>query len=64
MKRRRSRALGEPTKKDFQAIAQILCEHDASEAMVGAFSRHFHAQNPRFDAGRFNAAVANCKRRH
>jgi hypothetical protein len=60
--RRKRRGLGEPTKKDFVAMADILCRHRASSGLVSDMASHFKAQNPRFDAGRFVAATKSCKR--
>lgn len=64
-RRRRSRGLGglgEPTKKDFIAIADLLCNHRASSELVHGFANHFARQNPRFDVSRFVAATKSCRR--
>lgn len=53
--------LGDLTKKDFVGIAGILCKHDASPALTKAFAGYFKEENPRFDEGRFVAAVKSCK---
>jgi hypothetical protein len=56
------RGLGEPTKKDFIAIADLLCNHRASSELVHGFANHFARQNARFDASRFVAATKSCRR--
>lgn len=63
MKRRRSRArtLGEVTKKDFIAIANVLCRTGADAPVVRGLASYFRSENPRFDEGRF-AAAASCKK--
>lgn len=60
--RRGLRGLGEPTKKDFQAMASILCQHRASSGLIGDIAGYFARQNSRFDAGRFVAATKTCRR--
>lgn len=55
--RRGLRGLGEVTKKDFQALADILCRNKAPSALVADITRYFSTQNPRFDATRFTAAT-------
>ncbi len=47
------------TKKDFQAIATILCAHLASDGMVDAFAR---GENPNFRADLFKKA-ASCRKK-
>jgi hypothetical protein len=60
-RRRRSQAmLGVPTKKDFQAVAGILCRHGASAALARDFADYFRGQNPRFDGDRFVTATQRC----
>lgn len=59
MKRRRTQ-LGEPTKKDFESMAKILCRHGASEALTRDIANHFGVQNPRFQSERFVAATKRC----
>jgi hypothetical protein len=62
-KRKRSRlALGEPTKKDFIALADLLCNHHASSELVHGVANYFARQNPRFDVNRFVAATKSCRR--
>ncbi len=55
------RGLGEVTKKDFRAFADILCRHNASPGLVSDLTRYFSTQNPRFDASRFTAATRTCR---
>jgi hypothetical protein len=51
-----------PTKKEFQAIAEILrwyqdkIDADTFSAMLGDFATQFRKQNPSFDESRFFAA--------
>lgn len=52
--------LGEPTKKDFIAMAGIFCRHGASADLVGAVADHFARENSRFDRTRFVAATRKC----
>lgn len=61
-RRRKSRGamLGIPTKKDFQAVAGILCRHGASAAMARDFVAYFQDQNPRFQGDRFITATQRC----
>ncbi len=60
-KRRRTKVaeLGQ-TRKDFVAVANILCHHDASAGLREAFADHFQERNPRFDKGRFLSATRKC----
>lgn len=60
-RRRRSRArtLGEVTKKDFIAIADVLCRTNADVPIVRGLASYFKRENQRFHEGRFVAA-ANC----
>lgn len=63
-KRRRSRGLaglGEVTKKDFVAIANLLCVHKAPAQLVDDFATYFKTQNQRFDIPRFVAATKSCR---
>ena len=67
--RRRRRAfgcgtmLGEPTKKDFEAMANILCRHNAPADFTNDIARYFGGQNPRFNEDRFVAAARTICRR-
>jgi hypothetical protein len=48
------------TKKDYIAIAEIIAHIEAKEVrnhIANLFSDHFQRDNPRFDRGRFVAAV-------
>lgn len=56
--RRRRKTLGEPTKQDFVAIAQILCRNRVGQRVVEDMSDYFAAKNPRFARGRFEEAAA------
>lgn len=58
----RSRGLGEVTKKDFVALAYLLCSHKASTPLVEDMATYFKQQNQRFDIGRFVAATKSCRR--
>jgi len=51
------------TRKHFQEIADVLCNVGASKRIVDGFSGYFKHQNPRFNATRFEDAVARCKRK-
>lgn len=62
-KRRKQRGLGEPTKKDFVALADLLCNHRVSSELVHGVANYFARQNPRFDTSRFVSAANSCKRR-
>ncbi|CAB4175074.1 hypothetical protein UFOVP965_109 [uncultured Caudovirales phage] len=46
------------TRKHFQAIAFILRSGGASTLLVNLFCAYFLAENPRFDAAKFRAAVS------
>ena len=63
--RRRGRGkaglLGEVTKKDFVAIAQILCTERASPSLKSRLAGYFKSQNARFDSERFMRATRNCR---
>jgi hypothetical protein len=61
-RRRRRNSLGEPTKKDFQAMADVLCRHGASDSLVGDIAHYFGSQNPRFRSDLFIRATKACKR--
>lgn len=58
--RRHSTMLGEPTKKDFEAMASILCRRNADPELVHDIANYFGRQNPRFSADRFVAATRKC----
>lgn len=62
-KTRRSglRGLAEVTKKDFVAIASILCRHGVTSDVAGDFAAYFRSQNPRFDERRFVEATRKCR---
>lgn len=60
-KRKMSANLGEVTKKDFVAIANILCGSGAPEGTVEALGNYFASANPRFDRARFERA-SRCDR--
>lgn len=62
-RKRKSRTLGAPTKQDFVALADLLCNHRASSELIHGVANHFARQNPRFDAARFAAAASACRRR-
>lgn len=49
-----------PSRKDFKAVADILCKHGASEGLAQALAFYFRAQNPRFNWSRFLAATKRC----
>ena len=53
--------LGEVTKKDFVAIAQILCEEKAATPLKERLAGYFKSQNSRFDTGRFMRATESCR---
>jgi len=53
--------LAEVTKRDFVAIAEILCETRASKETKGRLAEYFGSQNPRFDRERFLRATNNCR---
>jgi hypothetical protein len=63
--RRRARMttgkLGEVTKRDFVAIAEILCEERAPKPLKERLAGYFKTQNPRFDSGRFMRATESCR---
>jgi hypothetical protein len=62
-KRKRSGALGTPTKQDFEQLATILCVHQVKHDVVANIATWFGARNPRFDRQRFiEAARTSCKR--
>lgn len=60
-RRRRRTNLGEVTKSDFIAIANILSSECAPPSITRRIADYFGNQNPRFARGRFLAA-ASCKR--
>ena len=53
--------LAEVTKRDFVAIAQILCEERASTNLKERLAGYFRSQNPRFDTARFMRATNACR---
>jgi hypothetical protein len=57
-----AKELGEVTKRDFVAIAEILCETDASRETNDGLAAYFRSQNPRFDRERFLRATEACRR--
>jgi hypothetical protein len=63
--RRRTRptacSLGEVSKKDFVAIAGILCEEKAATSLKERLAGYFKSQNSRFDTGRFMRATESCR---
>lgn len=61
--RRRPQAgdLGEVSKKDFVAVARILCEERAPDRLKRRLASYFGSQNPRFDEGRFLHATTTCR---
>ncbi len=61
-KRRTHSALlgGEVTKKDFVAIANMICAHGVPEGFTRALASYFGSQNPRFSQDRFVAATRKC----
>lgn len=62
-KRRKSTGLAGVTKKDFIAIAKILCENGASSMIATEMALYFKSENPNFDNARFwTAATKGCKR--
>lgn len=59
--RPRAGQLAEVTKRDFVAIAEILCEEKASTGLKERLAGYFRSQNPRFDTQRFMKATNNCR---
>ena len=55
------RGLGEVTRKDFVAIANILCGSGAPNGTVETLANYFSTTNARFDRARFERA-ARCDR--
>jgi hypothetical protein len=53
--------LGEVTKRDFVAIADILCRRSAPPGLVDDLTSYFSSQNPRFDSMRFKRATTTCR---
>jgi hypothetical protein len=53
--------LAEVTKRDFVAIATILCEEKASTGLKERLAGYFRSQNPRFDRERFLRATESCR---
>ena len=54
--------LGEVTKRDFVAIAEILCEEKATNKLKDRLAGYFRSQNARFDTDRFLTATRACRR--
>lgn len=61
-RRRRSFKLKGVSKRDFVAIANVLCVNDASNRVVRGLGGYFKSQNPRFDESRFEHAATTCSR--
>lgn len=59
---RRNGFLAGVSKKDFVAIADVLCTTGASDSTARALSSYFKAQNPGFLEDRFMSATRACKR--
>lgn len=55
-------SLGEVTKRDFVAIAEILCEEKATGKLKDRLAGYFRSQNARFDSNRFLTATRACRR--
>ena len=55
--------LAEVTKRDFVAVAEILCEERAPDRLKQRLASYFRSQNPRFDEGRFMRATDACRAR-
>jgi hypothetical protein len=55
--------LAEVTKRDFVAIAEILCEEKATTSLKERMASYFRSQNPRFDNERFMRATNACRTR-
>jgi hypothetical protein len=53
--------LAEVSKRDFVAIAEILCEEKASTPLKERLAGYFRSQNLRFDTQRFLRAANNCR---
>jgi hypothetical protein len=49
------------TKKHFEAIAEILREHNDKASIINALAFEFAKFNPNFDAERFVKACLNSK---
>ena len=64
-RRRRARTiagqLAEVTKRDFVAIAEILCQERAGTPLKQRLAGYFKSQNPRFDTARFMRATTACR---
>jgi hypothetical protein len=61
------RTLGEVTKRDFVALASILCKNGSTVGEKGYrlledLNDYFQSQNPRFDRARFATAATKCRR--
>ena len=57
-----SGCLCEVSKKDFVAIAEILCEEKAATPLKERLAGYFRSQNPRFNTTRFLRATESCRR--
>ena len=44
------------TRKDYEKIAEVLREGNASEGLIDGFAHMLKADNTRFDTGRFKVA--------
>jgi hypothetical protein len=60
-KQRKHSNLGEVTKRDFVAIAKILCTEGVSQRTKQRFASYFGSENPRFNESRFLAATNSCR---
>lgn len=60
-RRRGLHGLGEVTKRDFVAIAGIICGR-APRGVAEDLAAYFAGQNPRFDRARFVKAATSCSR--
>ena len=54
--------LAEVTKRDFVAIAEILCEEKAATNLKERLAYYFRSQYPRFDTERSMRATKTCRR--
>lgn len=62
-RKRKTLGMASLTRKHFTGIADILCEHNASNSLINSFARYFRGMNPRFNTTRFVDYVDRCKRR-
>jgi hypothetical protein len=58
---RKAGVFGEVTKRDFVAIAEILCEERAPTRLKERLAGYFRSQNQRFDTERFMRATNSCR---